>query len=218
MTAGIPRGYLLDRLQDEVREAFESAVARLREAGLSLRDVALPHASDTPAVYLTLCLAEAAAVHARTLETMPEAYTTPVRLRLEMGRYIAGEDYVRALNGQEVLRDEVDAALATCDVLMLPTLPILAPPIGAPTIRVGDSDEPVRNIMLRLTQLFNLTRHPAMTLPVGVSAEGLAIGLQLVGSSTERLLDVAAAVEAALRHGDGSLAGNAAGAPVPDID
>ena len=51
-----------------------------------LRDVALPHASDTPAVYLTLCLAEAAAVHARTLETMPEAYTTPVRLRLEMGR------------------------------------------------------------------------------------------------------------------------------------
>ena len=108
----------------------------------------------------------------------------------------------------------------TCDVLMLPTLPILAPPIGAPTIRVGDSDEPVRNIMLRLTQLFNLTRHPAMTLPVGVSAEGLAIGLQLVGSSTERLLDVAAAVEAALRHGDGStrLASAARGSASADID
>ena len=112
---------------------------------------------------------------------MPEAYTTPVRLRLEMGRYIAGEDYVRALNGQEVLRDEVDAALATCDVLMLPTLADPGAADWRATVRVGDGDEPVRNIMLRLTQLFNLTRHPAMTFPVGISSEGLAIGLAARG-------------------------------------
>jgi aspartyl-tRNA(Asn)/glutamyl-tRNA(Gln) amidotransferase subunit A len=105
---------------------------------------------------------------------------------------------VRALAGQRLLRAEVDAALAGVDVLVLPTLPIVAPPIGAATVRVGEADEPVRNIMLRLTQLFNLTRHPAITLPIGSSAEGLPIGLQIVGTATDRLLDVAEAFEAAL--------------------
>jgi aspartyl-tRNA(Asn)/glutamyl-tRNA(Gln) amidotransferase subunit A len=198
LTAGLPRGYLFERLQDDVRAAFERALARLRGAGLDTRDVALPHAAETPAVYLTLCLAEAAAIHARTLEAMGDLYTKPVRLRLEMGRYIPGEDYVRALAGQRLLRAEVDAALAGVDVLVLPTLPIVAPPIGAATVRVGEADEPVRNIMLRLTQLFNLTRHPAITLPIGSSAEGLPIGLQIVGTATDRLLDVAEAFEAAL--------------------
>ncbi len=197
--AGIPRGYLFERLQDDVRAAFDRALGLLKEAGLETRDVEMPHASDTPAVYLVLCLAEAAAVHARTLETMADGYTTPVRLRLEMGRYIPAEDYVRALAGQTVLRAEVDAALADVDVLVLPSLAIDAPPIGASTVPVGGADEPVRNIMLRLTQLFNLTRHPAITLPAGVSGEGLPIGLQLVGTSTDRLLSVAEATETALR-------------------
>ena len=48
-------------------------------------------------------------------------------MRLEMGRYVMAEDYVRALAGREVLRREVDAALAQHDALVLPTLPIPAP-------------------------------------------------------------------------------------------
>jgi aspartyl-tRNA(Asn)/glutamyl-tRNA(Gln) amidotransferase subunit A len=197
--AGIPRGYFFERLQDDVRAAFDRALELLEESGLETRDVEIPHVSDTSAVYLAICLAEAAAVHARTLETMADGYSTPVRLRLEMGRYIPAEDYVRALAGQTVLRAEVDAALANVDVLVLPSLAIVAPPIGASTVPVAGADEPVRNIMLRLTQLFNLTRHPAITLPVGVSGEGLPIGLQLVGASTDRLLPVAEGIETALR-------------------
>ncbi len=49
---------------------------------------------------------------------MPEKYTPTVRLRLEMGRYVLAEDYVRALAGREVLRREVDAALAQHDALL----------------------------------------------------------------------------------------------------
>ena len=62
---------------------------------------------------------------------------------------------------------EVDAALAEHDALVLPTLPIPAPPLGATSVQVGATNEPVRNLMLRLTQLFNVTGHPAISLPCG---------------------------------------------------
>ncbi len=54
----------------------------------------------------------------------PGSYTEPVRQRLEMGRYVLAEDYVRALTGAAVLRREVDAALEDCDALVLPSVPI----------------------------------------------------------------------------------------------
>jgi len=120
-----------------------------------------------------------------------------VRLRLEMGRYVLGEDYVRALAGREVLGREVDAALAQHDALVLPTLPIPAPPIGANSVKVGTTTEPVRNLMLRLTQLFNVTGHPAISLPAGTTSSGMPCGIQLVGglAQTDALLRAALACE-----------------------
>src|SRR6185295_19428792 len=108
------------------------------------------------------------------------------------------EDYVRALAGRDVLRREVDAALAQHDALLLPTLPIPAPSIGANTVQVGDRAEVVRAVMLRLTQLFNLTGHPAISIPCGQTSAGLPCGLQIVGAhrQTEPLLRAALACEA----------------------
>jgi aspartyl-tRNA(Asn)/glutamyl-tRNA(Gln) amidotransferase subunit A len=184
-------------LDQEVRARFDAAVDALRTAGARLDDTDIAHADHIAPVYLHLVLSDAAAYHAATLEAMADRYTKPVRLRLEMGRYILAEDYVRALAGREVLRREVDAALSDCDALLLPTLPIPAPPIGASSVRVGTKDEPVRNVMLRLTQIFNLTGHPALSLPCGGTSTGLPCGLQLVGARmrTEELLSVALAVE-----------------------
>ena len=63
------------------------------------------------------------------------------------------------------------------------------------TVPFETGEEPVRAAMLRLTQPFNLSGHPAITVPITPSSEGLPIGLQLVGRQTGRLLDLAALVE-----------------------
>jgi len=120
-----------------------------------------------------------------------------------MGRYILAEDYVRALRGRDILRKEVNSALEGRDGLLLPTVPVPATRLGATTVRVGANDEPVRNITLRLTQLFNITGHPAITIPCGRTAEGLPIGAQIVGpqGDTPALLDVAETVEPYLGPG-----------------
>ena len=196
----IPRRYFLDALDPQVAAGFETACERLRESGATLTDVSIPHAGDIVAIYLHIVLPEAAAYHAKTLERRPQDYTANVRIRLEMGRYILGEDYARALSGRELIRRETDSALEGVDGLFLPALAIPAPKIGAPTVRIGGAEEPVRNVMLRCTQAFNITGHPAIALPCGATTEGLPIGAQIVGTydDTRGLLGVASSVEAAL--------------------
>lgn len=194
-------GALVGRLDPQVARLFDEAVEALRRAGAIVTPVEIAHARDIGPVYLHLVLADAAAYHADTLARRPGEYTPNVRLRLEMGRYVRGEDYVRALRGREVIAAELDAAAASHDLLVLPTMPIAAPPAGAATVTVDGTSEPVRTAMLRLTQPFNIGRQPALSLPCGrTSDHGLPVGLQLVAGRgrTESLLRFAVAVETAL--------------------
>jgi aspartyl-tRNA(Asn)/glutamyl-tRNA(Gln) amidotransferase subunit A len=197
MRFGVLRGYFTALLDTQVAAGFEALCARLAEAGAVLDDVEIAHAGDIAPIYLHIVLAEAAAFHAKTLDGRADDYTPNVRIRLEMGRYVLAEDYVRALQGRHVLAAEVDAALSGRDALLLPSLPVPATRLGAATVKMGGVEEPVRSATLRLTQLFNVTGHPAISIPCGATAEGLPIGAQLAGArdGTRRLLEVAAAVE-----------------------
>jgi aspartyl-tRNA(Asn)/glutamyl-tRNA(Gln) amidotransferase subunit A len=197
---GIPRPYFFDLLDTQVAARFDEACERLRSAGVVLEDVTIPHTKEIGAIYVHIALPEAAAYHAPTLESRPQDYTENVRLRLEMGRYILAEDYVRAQRGRQRLIREVREALGGRDGLLLPSMPVPATKLGVPTVSLGGTEETVRNITLRLTQLFNITGHPAISLPGGTTDEGLPVGIQIIGvrNRTPELLDVAAAVEKAL--------------------
>lgn len=197
---GVPRRYFCDLLDDDVRAAFERSLDALRAAGASVTDIDLADVELVAPVYTHIVFGDAAAYHATALESVPEKYTPNVRQRLEMARYVRAEDYVRALDGRRALRATVDAHLAHLDAVALPTLPIVAPTIGQATVELAGQVHPVRNVMLRLTQLFNITGHPAITLPNGSSATGLPYGLQLAGrhNQTDALLRLAHAVELVL--------------------
>jgi aspartyl-tRNA(Asn)/glutamyl-tRNA(Gln) amidotransferase subunit A len=205
----VPEPYFLDRLEVDVRRRFDEACGRLRSAGHSIQRVAIAEAGLISSVYLHIVLAEAAAIHAETLQSMPERYVEAVRTRLEMGRYVLAEDYVRAMRGREQIRRGVDAALAGADALLLPTLAITAPPLGLASVEIDGVREPVRSLTLRLTQPFNLSGHPAVSLPMGLSASGLPCGCQLVGPQqrTGDLLRLALACEAQVAPGSGSVGG-----------
>ena len=202
-TLGCPRPYFLDRLDDAVRSVFERALSRLTDADWTVEDARVQHAHDAATIYLHLVLSEAATVHTAALEQQPQDYTPAVRLRLELGRYVQAEDYVRAQHGRAVLGRAVDAALAGRAALVLPSLALPAPPLGATAVDVGGQTESLRSIMLRLTQLFSTTGHPAVAIPCGLTSTGLPCGLQLVGHRhrTCQLLDVAEACETALGGG-----------------
>src|SRR6185295_4923876 len=173
----------------------------LRRADIHASDHSLKHAHVISRVYLKIAPYEAFLYHQPTLDAMPEKYTPAVRQRLELGRSISHDDFLTALNVQADLREDVDSALSNCDALLLPTLPIPAPTLGAETVRIGDTEQQVRSMMLRETQLFNLTGHPAISIPCGKTADGLPVGLQLVGhhGRTDALVRTALACEELLK-------------------
>ena len=199
VTLGALGDYFTALLDADVRAAFGRATDCLRAAGVGLLPRRVDGTETIIDTYINISLPEAAHWHAPTLDSRAGDYELPVRERLDRGRKILAIDYLRARDTRIALTRAVDAALDGCSALVLPTLPIVAPVRGANDVTMDNGETLlVRAAMLRLTQLFNMTGHPAISLPVPTS--GLPVGLQLVGrrEKTPELLAVAAVCERVL--------------------
>lgn len=194
-------GYFTALLEREVRSAFDGALNRLRAAGVMISPCPVAGTEAIVDTYVAISMPEAAHWHGGDIDSRAADYQPPVLERLHRGRTIPAVDYLRALEMRQVLRDAVNNALETCDALVLPTLPIVAPRHGQLDAEMDTGETiTVRAAMLRLTQLFNVTGHPAISLPVPKS--GLPVGLQLVGQldRTRDLLALAHTCETVLKN------------------
>ncbi len=208
---GVLREYFCDLLEDEVRTRFDEALDRLRTDGARIEELGIPHAGSIARTYLRIVLRDAYAYHAATIDGMPDRYSDSVRARLELGRDVSSEDDAHAMADRATLTTEVDRALRRCDALILPTLPIAAPLLGQTSVRFGSVTEPLRNVMLRQTQLFNVTGHPAIAVPAGWTAGGLPCSIQLAATRTDALFAVAASCERQMTGDSSPRSGRAGG-------
>jgi aspartyl-tRNA(Asn)/glutamyl-tRNA(Gln) amidotransferase subunit A len=188
-------GYFTRPVDPGVAAAVRTALARLAMAGAALDELAID-GTGIAETYTRIVLAEGAHAHAPYLDARADRYSPPVLARFQDGRRVLATDLLAAQAHRAALRGMVDLALGGCDALVLPTLPVVAPPSGSRTLDVDGETLDIRVAMLKHTQLFNLTGHPALSMPVPTS--GLPVGLQLVGATgrTEALLAVATACEA----------------------
>jgi aspartyl-tRNA(Asn)/glutamyl-tRNA(Gln) amidotransferase subunit A len=195
---GILSGYFAKPVEAQVAAAFDRACERLRKAGVVTSTVNFDGAARIATAYVNIVLPEGAAWHAPWLDARQDLYSPTVHGRFKSGRDVPAVAYLKALEECDMFRQGVDALLSSVDALVLPTLPIVAPISGQADLRIDGVDIPVRTAMLKHTQLFNMTGHPAISLPL--ETDGLPVGMQLVGpaNDTARLLDIAAACEAAL--------------------
>jgi len=192
---GLLGGYFAHPVDPLVATAFARACDRLRSAGAHITNVTVGSAPAITEAYVNIVLPEGAAWHAPWLDSRSGDYSPTVHGRLTSGRNTSAVDYLRARATCQMLRHEVDELLTTVDALILPTLPIVAPVSGQADVTIDGTQMPVRMAMLKHTQLFNMTGHPAISLPI--ETPGLPAGFQLVGrlGATSRLLDIAAACE-----------------------
>jgi aspartyl-tRNA(Asn)/glutamyl-tRNA(Gln) amidotransferase subunit A len=90
-------------------------------------------------------------------------------------------DYLKAQRYRAIIRAEQRAVLQRVDVLLTPTLPIPAPPIGMATATLAGRTVPVSPQLIRFTAPFDQSGFPAASVPCGFAPDGLPIGLQIAG-------------------------------------
>ena len=181
LRVGLLRAFFLESATPDVRAAVERAAAALQSAGAIVDEVALPAVAHVAAGAYAVVASEALAYHTAWLTSRPGDYDPEVRTRLQLGAFVTGAHYVKGQQVRALVRRDVDAALARREVLLAPATPLTAPRLDERQTTLGDGASDVRSALIRLTRPFNFSGHPACAVPCGFSADGLPIGMQLVG-------------------------------------
>ena len=176
-----PASFFFEHVEDVVRERVDAAIARFGAAGAQVDERTIEGIDHAPAVqFITLCT-EACQANWELLTTHPEGIAPDVRLRLEVGQFIGGIDYVKAQRLRRALRDHLLAALGDAHVMVTPALSVHVPRSGVASIDIGGRVMPVPSALTRLSSPFNLAGLPAISLPAGTDDAGVPVNLQLVG-------------------------------------
>ena len=209
---GLPREFFGEGLTGDTAKAVEEAIAQYRKLGAETVEVGLPNSKLSVAAYYVLAPAEASSNLSR-FDGVRYGYRTPeytdlldmyeksraegfggeVKRRILIGTYVLSHGYydayyIQAQKLRRLIANDFSEAFKQCDVILGPTAPTTAFKLGE------KSDDPVQMYLSDIyTIAVNLAGLPGMSLPCGFDAQGLPIGLQLIGNyfGEARMLNVA---------------------------
>jgi aspartyl-tRNA(Asn)/glutamyl-tRNA(Gln) amidotransferase subunit A len=209
---GLPKEYFGEGIAPDVRKSVEDAIDEYRKLGATTVDIGLPASELSVPAYYVIAPAEASSNLSRYdgvrygyraenyddlldmyCKTRAEGFGAEVKRRILVGTYVLSHGYYDAyyLQAQRIRRliaRDFTQAFEQCDVIMSPTSPSTA-------FRIGDrSADPVQMYLSDIyTIATNLAGLPGMSIPCGLDAAGLPVGLQIIGNyfSEARMLNVA---------------------------
>ena len=187
-------------LDDEVRQSILGAIDKYKALGATTVDIELPHAKYGIAVYYIIATAEASSNLARFdgvrygfraeeaaglremyFKTREEGFGAEVKRRIMLGTYVLSSGYydayyAKAQKVRALVKRDYAKAFGSCDAILTPTTP-------GPAFKLGEkSDDPLAMYLNDIyTVSANLAGVPAISVPCGLTSDGLPMGLQLVG-------------------------------------
>jgi aspartyl-tRNA(Asn)/glutamyl-tRNA(Gln) amidotransferase subunit A len=195
---GVPMEYFFEIIEPEVDRLVREAIRSLERLGAEIHDVSLPHVRHAQVAGNVIMSAEAATWHADWLRDRPGDYGADVLARIRGGLLLRASEYLASQKLRTLIQEDFTAALQRVDLVVGPTVPLVAPTIGKTTTAGGALNLVPRAIANRATVPCNLTGMPAISVPCGL-AGGLPVGLQIMAPAFGEplLLQVADAFEAA---------------------
>lgn len=200
-TIGVPRDFLKDGIDKDVREEFERTIKELEAAGHTVIDIALPLFEQGLAAYYISMPAEVSSNLARYdgmryglhvdgknlledyMKTRAEGFGAEVKRRILLGTYVLSAGYYDAYYGKAeavraLMRNELNEVFKKVDLVMTPTAP-------TPAFKIGEQSDPVSMYRQDIfTVPVNLAGIPAVSLPqISVERDGvpLPVGVQYMG-------------------------------------
>ena len=194
---GVPRQYFFEHVDPEIQKLVSAAIHELESIGATRVDVDIPALENCAAMEAHITLAEATSYHEPYLKKQPDDYGPTVQTNLEAGRYLLATDYVKSQRARTLLQRNFNEAFKRAEVIVSPTLPALPPLVGEVLVQSGDLQEHVIDAFLRFNIPYDLIGFPAISLPCGLSASGLPVGLQIAGRAFDEvtILRVASSYE-----------------------
>ncbi|MCF8503444.1 MAG: Asp-tRNA(Asn)/Glu-tRNA(Gln) amidotransferase subunit GatA [Caulobacter sp.] len=217
LRVGVPKEYRVDGMPAEIEKLWQDGIDWLKDAGAEIVEVSLPHTKYALPAYYIVAPAEASSNLARYdgmrfghrgegksltevyENSRAEGFGDEVKRRILIGTYVLSAGYYDAyyLKAQKVRRriaDDFDQAWQTCDVLLTPTAPSAAFALGE---RNADPIAMYLNDVFTVTT--NLAGLPSISVPAGLDAGGLPLGLQVIGKALDEgtVFSVAGALEKA---------------------
>jgi len=202
LTIGVPSSFYVDDLEPDVAAALDAALETLAKLGHTVVKVDLPDQTLISAAAMVVLAVEAAACHAATLRERPQDYTAQVRARLENGLAYSGVEYLEALRWRgPALAAHLDA-IGQADVIVAPVSRAVAPGIAETDVGGGPNAEATIAGLTRFMRPLNYLGLPVMAVPAAQSADGLPIGVQLIGRpfGDELVTALGAAFQAVTDH------------------
>uniref|UniRef100_A0A832I8D6 Asp-tRNA(Asn)/Glu-tRNA(Gln) amidotransferase subunit GatA n=1 Tax=Pseudothermotoga hypogea TaxID=57487 RepID=A0A832I8D6_9THEM len=188
-------GDFVSKADERILKIVDEACHVLRELGAVIEEKPLEWLKDAAAANGLITQTEAAAFHRERLKDRPELFSDDVRQRLMEGASTSGVDYAQARKVQTMTKHNFKQLFSQYDLLVLPTVPIVAPFIE------GENAVEMARRLTRFTAEFNISHLPAISVPFG-RVDNLPVGVQFVTKwwREDLLVQVAHAFERATRN------------------
>ena len=177
---GVPQNFYGERVEPGVASVIAAALQRAESLGAVLVPVRVPDIAAINAIGRVILLAEASALMEPHLDRRGR-FGADVLALFDQGRLLPAADYINAQRLRRLAQREFRKVWDGVECLFVPTTPNTAPAIGQTTVAFDGETEDVRLASTRFVRGINVLGLPALSIPCGVDARGLPIGLQIVG-------------------------------------
>lgn len=182
MRIGVPKQYFNDQMDSNVMKYYYNAISTLENLGAVIIEIDVPVNEDPRKLAHIIATSEVGYVHQELIQSSLHQYSLGAKKTFEKSRSISAHAYIDGLHKRVQKTREIAQLFESVDIIVTPTIPVAPTNVEQVDLLVAGELVSVEECFIRYTCLFNITGHPALSIPCGLYNNTIPIGLQLIAN------------------------------------